>query len=101
MKKEYPIPDALVDAARQHFFEGVPITALRIRRDQRSRMERIATARRMMNEKPTLDSFSIFKNMHAGKHNTMVDDWQAAKRDQMLYEALFPDNSASRFHREE
>ena len=78
----------LLNTARQTLFEGVPIYSLNLERKDRDRIERVGYMLRYAEKHPDTDVFTSFKQLAAGRYDSAMEEWHAAKKDMVLYEAL-------------
>lgn len=78
----------LTEAARRHIYENVPLSELNLTMTERNRIERVEYILFLLEKEPDMDIFAKLKRLAAGRYDTAMEEWHAAKRDMMLYDAL-------------
>lgn len=91
----------LVDATLRHLREGVPIYELGLNQKERDRVERVGYMLRKVAKQPETNVFDTFKRMAAGRYDTALDDWHAARKDKALYDMVVAENGKGNDEEEE
>ena len=86
---ESKLPQELMTGALLHFENGVPISDLNVRKENKERMARVDHVFWQWKKNPFLDTFSMFKqlvNQGAKKYADVQSAWRAAQKDQRLFD---------------
>ena len=78
----------LITVARRHIIDGESIDELNLSQSERNRIERVKYVRDLVMKSPATDPFATFKRIAAGKYDSAMADWQAARKDKYLYDSL-------------
>jgi len=82
----------LVDAARRHLVEDVPLGDMNLGMADRNRIERVKYVRFLSEKEPGLDVFAKLRRLAAGRYENTIEEWREAKKDMMLFEQLLEGN---------
>lgn len=80
------LPQQLMSGALLHFEQGVPVSDLDLRPENKDRLVRVEHVYWQYLKNPFLDPFALFKAMSKGKYCDKSSDWHVARRDKLLFD---------------
>lgn len=83
---ESKLPQELMTGALLHFENGVPISDLNVRKENKERMARVDHVFWQWKKNPFLDTYQLFRQMAKGKYSHVPGETAAAKKDKMLFD---------------
>ena len=83
---ESKLPQELMTGALLHFENGVPISDLNVRKENKERMARVDHVFWQWKKNPFLDTYQLFRQMAKGKYSHVPGETAAAKKDKVLFD---------------
>lgn len=80
------IPQELMTGSLLHFENGVPISDLDVRRENKDRLARVDHVFWQWKKNPLLDTFQMFKQLCKGHYADAPTEWRAAQKDKQLFD---------------